>query len=128
MSPDILDSSAWIECLDDGPNTRHFGPVLLNLPDLIIPSVVITEVRKVALKQRTCRQADEVTRAMRSGIVIPIDEEIAVSAADLFIKHRLPLADSLIYAIALAQNATLWTQDDHFAGLPQVQYFPVIKP
>lgn len=127
MSVDLLDSSAWLECLDDGPNTVHFKPVLLNLPSLIIPSIVITEVRKVALKQRTLEQADEVTQAMRSGIVVPIDEEIAISAADLFIRHKLPLADSLIYAVALARKATLWTQDQHFEGLPQVRYIPKIK-
>ncbi len=127
MKPDILDSSAWLECLDDGPNTVHFGPVLLKLPDLLIPSIVITEVRKVALKQRPPAKADEVTQAMRSGIVIPIDEEIAISAAALFIKHKLPLADSLIYAITLAHKATLWTQDDDFEGLPHVRYFPKIK-
>jgi predicted nucleic acid-binding protein len=127
MKRDLLDSSAWLECLDAGPNTIHFSPILLKLPDLLIPSIVITEVRKVALKQRSLKQADEVTQAMRSGIVVPIDEEIAISAADLFLQHKLPLAGSLIYAIALAHKATLWTQDQHFEGLPQVRYFPKIK-
>jgi predicted nucleic acid-binding protein len=127
MQAHILDSSAWLECLENGPNTVHFGPVLLNLPDLIVPSVVITEVRKVALKQRSREKAEEVTRAMRSGIIVPMDESIAVAAADLFIKHKLPLADSLIYAVTLARNATLWTQDADFEGLPRVKYFPKVK-
>ena len=127
MNPDILDSSAWLECLEDGPNTIHFGPILLKLPDLIVPSIVLTEVRKVTLKQRTVAKADEVTQSMLSGIVIPIDEAIAIAAADLFIKHKLPLADSLIYAVTLAHNATLWTQDDDFEGLPNVRYFQKIK-
>ena len=127
MSPDILDSSAWLECLDGGPNTRHFRPSLLKLPNLLIPSIVLTEVRKVVLKQRTLQQADEVTQAMRSGIVIAITEDIAITAADLFIKHKLPLADSLIYAVTLALKATLWTQDDDFKDLPHVRYYPKIK-
>jgi predicted nucleic acid-binding protein len=127
MKLDILDSSAWCECLDDGPNTPRFRPILLKLPDLIVPTVVITEVRKIALQKRGQVKADEVTLSMRSGIVVGIDEEIAVAAADLFIKHKLPLADSLIYAITLAHKATLWTQDDDFKGLPHVRYFPKIK-
>jgi len=127
MQPDILDSSAWLECLEDGPNTVHFETILLKLPDLIVPAVVITEVRKVALNQRSPEKAEEVTRSMRSGIVVSIDEDIAVSAADLFIKYKLPLADSLIYAVTLAHNATLWTQDVDFEGLPNVRYFPKIK-
>ncbi len=124
---DLLDSSAWIECLDDGPNTRHFAPVLKKLPELIVPAIVIAEVRKVVLKQRTREMADRVTQSMRSGIVVSIDEEIAVAAADLFIKHKLPLADSLIYALALVRDATLWTQDDHFENLPRVRHFPRTK-
>ena len=127
MNADILDSSAWLECLDDGPNTVHFRPILLRLPDLLVPSITLTEVRKVILKQRSLRQADEVTQAMCSALIIPIDEEIAIAAAELFIKHKLPLADSLIYAVTLAHKATLWTQDDDFKGLPQVRYFPKIK-
>ena len=128
MKLDILDSSAWCECLDEGPNTPHFRPILLKLPELIVPTIVITEVRKIALQKRGQAKADEVTLSMRSGIVIGIDEEIAVAAADLFIKHKLPLADSLIYAITLAHKATLWTQDADFNGLPHVRYFPKIKP
>jgi len=127
MNPDILDSSAWCECLEEGPNTPHFRPILRKLPELIVPTVVITEVRKVVLLKRGPAKADEVTLSMRSGIVAEIDEEIAVAAADLFIEHKLPLADSLIYAIALARNATLWTQDADFEGLPKVRYFPKIK-
>lgn len=128
MKRDLLDSSAWCECLEDGPNTHRFRPILLKLPTLIVPTIVITEVRKIALRKRSRAKADEVTLAMRSGVVVEIDEAIAVSAADLSIQHRLPLADSLIYAVALARDATLWTQDDDFEGLPHVRYFPKIKP
>ncbi|MDP3849459.1 MAG: PIN domain-containing protein [Luteolibacter sp.] len=90
--------------------------------------VIPKEIRKAALKQRTLEKADEVTQAMRSGIVVTIDEEIAIAAADIFIQCKLSLADSLIYAITLARKATLWTQDPHFERLPQVRYFPNIKP
>ena len=127
MQAHILDSSAFIECLDAGPNTHHFAPILRKLPDLIIPIIVVTEVRKVALKQRSVEEAEAVTSSMLSGIVVPIDAKIATLAADLFIKHKLPLADSLIYAATLIHKATLWTQDDDFEGLPHVKYFPKIK-
>ncbi len=127
MSKHLLDSSAWIECLDDGPNTQHFGPILMKSPGLVMPAIVITEVRKVVLKQRTLQEADAVTQAMSCCEIVSIDETIAAAAADLFITHKLPLADSLIYAVALAHNATVWTQDDDFKGLPQVRYFPKLK-
>jgi len=124
----ILDSSAWLECLDAGPNSPHFAPILRKLPNLLIPSIVLTEVRKVALKQRSQEAAEAITRSMRTGIIVPIDAEIAILAADLFIQHKLPFADSLIYATALTQKATLWTQDDDFKNLPHVRYFPKANP
>ncbi len=124
MANDILDSSAWIECLDDGPNTPHFKPILLKLPDLIVPSIVITEVRKVALRERGVAKADEVTRSLCSAQVVALDEPLSIAAADLHAKHGLPLADSLIYAVTLATRSTLWTQDADFEGLPRVRYFP----
>jgi len=127
MPSHILDSSAWLECLDEGPNTRHFAPILRRLPDLIIPSIVVTEVRKVVLNQRTPDEAEAVTDSMLSGSIISLDAIIATLAADLFVKHKLPLADSIIYATALLQKATLWTQDEHFKGISGVKYFPKIK-
>jgi predicted nucleic acid-binding protein len=127
MPAHVLDSSAWIECLDDGPNTRHFAPILKKLPDIIVPSIVITEVRKVILAQRSANDAQTVTDAMIAAIVVDIDPMIATQAADLFIKYKLPIADSLIYAVTLRHNATLWTQDAHFQGLPHVKFFAKSK-
>ena len=123
MSLDILDSSAIIEVLSDGPNTKHFEPIIKKHPDLLVPAIILTEVRKVILRQRTREQAEAITRSLLAAQVVPIDKTIAIAAADLAIKHDLPLADSLIYATALAHKATLWTQDEDFKGLPHVRYF-----
>ncbi len=127
MKSDILDSSAWLECLDEGPNTPHFAPIIAKHPDIIVPAIIITEIRKVVLREKGTEQAEMITRSLLASHVIPIDESIAVSAADLASKHKLPLVDSLIYATTLAHKATLWTQDDDFKGLPHVKYFPKKK-
>ncbi|TAG33238.1 MAG: type II toxin-antitoxin system VapC family toxin [Polaromonas sp.] len=37
-------------------------------------------------------------------------------------RHKLPLADSIIYATAQQGNALVWTQDADFEGLPGVRY------
>ena len=44
------------------------------------------------------------------------------SAAKLSAELKLPMADSLILATARANNATLWTQDEHFKDLDGVKY------
>lgn len=127
MKMDILDSSAWLECLNEGPNTSQFVPIISKHPNLIVPSVIITEIRKVVIRQRGVDVAEKITRSLLASYVIPIDVDIAVSAADIGVKFKLPLADSLIYATALKYKATLWTQDEDFKGLPHVKYFPKSK-
>jgi predicted nucleic acid-binding protein len=41
---------------------------------------------------------------------------------EFLFRHRVPMADSLILSTAWSEQATLWTQDEHFAGLPGVEY------
>jgi predicted nucleic acid-binding protein len=65
---------------------------------------------------------------MRIGLVIPLDADLAIAAARLARRHSLPTADSIIYATALAQRATVWTQDDDLADLANVRYFAKVKP
>jgi len=62
----------------------------------------------------------QVASIMQAGHVIDLDAALALEAA----RHPLPLADSVIYAITMRQDATLWTQDEHFRGLPNVRFFP----
>jgi len=41
--------------------------------------------------------------------------------------HQLPLADSVVYATARAVGGVVWTQDDDFVALPDVEYRPKQK-
>lgn len=88
--------------------------------ELVVPVVTIYEVVK-----KLSREAGEETAAaalslMQRGKVFAVDLPVALDAA----LNGLPLADSLIYATARFANATLWTQDAHFDGLPGVRYLP----
>ena len=67
-------------------------------------------------------QALKAIAQMKQGLVVDVTEDVALSAALISLKHKLPMADSLIYATARANGATLWTQDDHFSDLPGVKY------
>lgn len=61
---------------------------------------------------------------MKQGVIVEVDEAIALHAGKISIEKKLPLADALIYAEALLRHATVYTQDAHFEGLPQTRYFP----
>jgi predicted nucleic acid-binding protein len=45
-----------------------------------------------------------------------------MNAARLGAEHGLPLADSVILATALSQQAIIWTKDSHFKGIPGVKF------
>jgi len=59
---------------------------------------------------------------MQPGQTVAIDAALALSAAQLSLRHKLPMADSLIYATARQAQADLWTMDADFQGLPGVHY------
>jgi predicted nucleic acid-binding protein len=61
---------------------------------------------------------------MQQGRVVDLDASLALEAAVAGATHRLPLADSVVFATARRANADLWTQDADFEGLPGVRYVP----
>jgi len=61
---------------------------------------------------------------VQQGAVVDLDAALALNAARLGVDHKLPLADSIVYATARAVGGVVRTQDEDFDGLPDVQYFP----
>ncbi|MDY6836118.1 MAG: PIN domain-containing protein [Chloroflexota bacterium] len=43
-------------------------------------------------------------------------------AALISLKHKLPMADSLIYATARNKGALVWTQDEYFRSPSGMKY------
>jgi predicted nucleic acid-binding protein len=76
------------------------------------------------MTQRGEDTALEAVAMMRQGRVVPLDDALALDAGRLSVEHRLPMADSIILATALAHRATLWTQDADFENLKGVRYLP----
>lgn len=120
----IVDSSGWLEYFAAGPNAHFFEKPIVDVKNLIVPSICIYEVCRRTLTQRDEEHATEVMAQMVEGQVIGLHEELAYSASLLSFEHRLPMADAIILATAQACNATLWTQDADFKDLPSVKYFP----
>jgi predicted nucleic acid-binding protein len=124
----VVDSSAWIEWLNGGPNAADFRGAIADVANLVVPSVVILEVLRLALRTLPEQEATELAQVLAYGRVVPLDEELAISAAHLGVTHRLALADSIVYATARRFDATIWTQDVDFEGLPGVEFRPKAKP
>lgn len=122
-----LDSSAWIEIAHNGTNAQAFLKAAGDLSNVIVSTITLYEVWKYTVTHTDEARARQLIDLLQQGQVIPPDSTISITAAQISIKYKTAMADSLIYATALAHNATLWTQDDDFKGLPQVKYFPKKK-
>jgi len=118
----VVDSSGWLEYFADGPNAAFFSAAIEKPADLVVPTISVYEVFKRVLQQRDAGAALQVVAVMRQGKVAELTEALALSAARLSVKHGLPMADSIMLATAQAADATLWTQDADFDGVPGVRY------
>lgn len=116
----VIDSSGWLEYLVASDRARHFTAAIKDTQNLIVPVISIYEVVKRILREAAEDDAKRALQAMIQGRVTNIDLALVLEAA----RYKLPLADSLIYATAQHHQATLWTQDEDFEGLPGVRYFP----
>jgi predicted nucleic acid-binding protein len=120
----LVDSSGWLEFFAKGPNAAAFAAPIRERAKLVVPSIVILEVRRTLLQQsQPVELVDEAVAAMRRNLVVDLDFELAVLAADLGVSLKLPLAGSVILAAARMHHATLWTQDADFDGLDGVKFF-----
>ena len=120
----VVDSSGWLEYFADGPRAAFFTTAIEKPADLVVPTISVYEVFKRVLQQRDHGAALQVVAVMRQGKVVELTEALAMAAARLSVKHRLPMADSIMLATAEAWEATLWTQDADFADVPGVRYVP----
>jgi predicted nucleic acid-binding protein len=118
----VVDSSAWLEYFANGPNASFFAPAIEKTDDLLVPSLTLYEVFKRILQQTDEGHALQAVAVMQQGTVVDLDARIALDAALISFKNKLPMADSIILATAWAYEATVWTQDEDFKDIPGVQF------
>ena len=119
----VVDSSAWLEYFAEGANAKHFAKIIEVPEELLVPSITVLEVFKRIAQQHDESTALHYVAVMQQSKVVALDSALALRAAALGIRHKLPMADSIIYATAQAANAVLWTQNADFDGLADVRYF-----
>jgi toxin FitB len=120
----VVDSSAWMSWISDDRNAQHFSTAILDIENLLVPTVTLTEVFKAMVRRTNESKAMQAVTQMKVGRIVHLDSELAVEAAVYGLKLKLPLADSIIYATARRYDAIVWTQDADFKDLPGVKYYP----
>jgi predicted nucleic acid-binding protein len=63
-------------------------------------------------------RAIEALSALHRATIVPLDESLALEAADVSLERGLAMADSIVYATARRHGATLVSLDTDFSGLP----------
>ena len=122
----VVDSSGWIEFFLAGANGPKFKPVIELRNTLLVPVIALFEVHKVLSRKVPADVVTQCLDVMRLGRVLDITDHRAMAAANIAVKHRLAMADAMMYSMALEFGATFWTQDVDYQGLPSVNYF--VKP
>jgi toxin FitB len=118
--PVLVDSSGWLEYITSDSKADLFAPYLEGERPVLVPAIVLYEVRKILLQRQPKTVADLFVSEALRRTVVSVDLEIALSAAAISIQHELPMADALIYATAERNGAELVTSDAHFKGLARV--------
>ena len=123
----VVDSSAWLAYLGGESNAGYFAKAIKDTDNLVVSTICLSEVFKVILRERGVDEALLAVAAMQEGKVVDLDSHIALEAATVGHEEGLALADSIIYATAQLNGATLWTQDEYFSGKPNVRFKPKQK-
>lgn len=120
----LVDSSCWLEYFAGSSRSEKYAPAIEDTEHLIVPTISIYEVFKRVLAQTNEGSALQAVAQMQQAQIINMTPSIAMAAAVLSLRHKLPMADSIILATARESGATLWTQDEDFKGIDGVKYFP----
>jgi len=120
----VVDSSGWLEYFAGGQNAKKFSAPIKATEELVVPTICIYEISKVILRESDENHLLQSLAAIQKAQVIELSSAISTAAAKISLQYKMPMADSIIYATAKNHNATLWTQDVDFKGMPDVNYIP----
>jgi len=116
----VVDTSVWIEWLIGSPLSKKLAKEIPDKAQCIVPTIVQLELVKWLAREVGEDQADRMIAYTQKCLVVPLDTNIALRAADLHYQFKLATADAIVYATTLEYEAELLTCDGHFGKLPKV--------
>jgi predicted nucleic acid-binding protein len=119
-----IDSYGWIERMVDGPKATKYNQIIddTSPKDIITSAVVVFEAYRKVKMLAGEMVALEVAAALENTRVIPVDQRIAMEAADFSIEYKLHFSDALVYSTARRFGATLYTSDEDLKSLLGVHF------
>ena len=120
----IVDSCGWLEWFTNGNLADSYERYLVDQNNILMPTIVLYEVYKILKREAGEEKALLAAGYMKNSTVIPLDEELALAAADVALQERLAMADAIIVAAAQKNNSKIITSDTDLKGHSSVTYIP----
>ena len=119
----VVDSSGWVEYFQDSLRADLFALAIEQRDQLLVPTIALFEVHKVLSRKLPAELVERCLDVMRLGRVLDLTGQRAIAASKIASQHRLAMADAAMYSMAQEHQATFWTQDMDYQGLPGVRFF-----
>lgn len=115
----LLDTSAILTLLEDEEGAQRVE-TLLRREEVLFPFLALLETYYITLQEQTEDLADQryaLLKQLPEAILWSVDEPTLLTAGRLKAAHRLSLADALIAAFAVQQQAILVHKDPEMEAL-----------
>ena len=125
----LLDTSALLTFIEDEPGSDRVEEVLKDAA-ILLPWPVLMETYYITLQEKGRAEADRryaLIRQLKTEILWAMDEPILLTAARLKAEHHVSLANAVVAAFAIRNNAVLIHKDPEFdalAGLLPMEALP----
>ena len=120
----IVDSCGWLEWFTDGKLADKYKEYLAAPDNLLVPAIILYEVYKVLKREVGEEKALLAAGYMQNSPVIPLDDTLALAAADIALQEKLAMADAIIVAISRAHNCRIISSDADLKDQVNVDYIP----
>ena len=120
----IVDSCGWLAWFTNGNLADSYERYLVDQKNILMPTIVLYEVYKILKREAGEEKALLAAGYMENSTVIPLDEELALAAADVALQERLAMADAIIVAAAQKNNSKIITSDTDLKDHSSVTYIP----
>ncbi|MBS3076940.1 PIN domain-containing protein [Candidatus Pacearchaeota archaeon] len=111
----LIDSSIWLEYIING----GFKDIIDSESSLILSTLSLFEIKKKMLLNKYAKQ--DIKKSLdfikSKSLLMSPSVELCEKAADISVKNKLPMADSIIYTTALESKCKVFTLDNHFKNL-----------
>ena len=118
----IVDSCGWLEWFTDGKLANKYRKYLADQENLLMPAIILYEVYKILKREVNEEKALLAVGYMKNSPVIPLDERLALSAADIALQENLAMADAIIVATSRLHNCTIISSDSDLKNQPNVRF------